>query len=441
MLKVTRLAESLKEIFGTEAEKAAVASGWQKRPPKKLDGPSFAQTLVNGWLGQPQASLGQLSQSAASVGAPVSAQGLDQRFNAESAEMMCQLLAKAVSQVLLAEPAAVELLGRFSAVEIGDSSTVVLPGPLETLWPGCGGLGQSARAAVKLYVRWDLKSGGMQGPFLTEGRRADTRSPLLELELSAGALKVEDLGFFSTEHFASLSERGIYWLSRLKLQTALYTPEGQEIELFDYLPVRRAEVLDMFVLLGAKHRLACRLIALRVPLAIAEQRRRRLRAEAVVRRKPVSARSLALCDWTVLVTNAPRELLCAEEAMVLLRARWQIERLFRLWKQYGLIDESRSQKPWRVLTELYAKLLAVLIQHWCTLTALWDVPARSLVKAAQTIRSHASLLAAAFRGVLALSDALEQIRSTLRAGCRLNSRRSSPNTYQLLLQPDLLGYF
>lgn len=439
MLKVTRVAQAMKKVLVEKSKTAAVDSGWRKRKPKKLHAPQFCQSLVFGWLGEPRSSLGQLSQSAASLGAKVSSQAMDQRFNPESAEMMRQVLAAAVEEVVLSEPVATEVLGRFSAVEIADSSTVALPAPLEGLWQGCGGKNEGTRAAVKLYVRLDLRSGRLQGPLLTEGRRADTRSPLEGLELPAAALKIEDLGFFSTEHFALLSEKGVYWLSRLKLQTALYTPEGERLELLELLPRRAGEVLDMPVLLGAEQQLEARLIAVRVPHQVSAQRRRRLKSEALVRRKPVSERSLALCDWTVMVTNVPPELLSPEEAMVLVRARWQIERLFRLWKEHGLIDESRSSKPWRVLTELYAKLLAVLIQHWCTLTALWDQPARSLFKAAQTIRAHAALLASAFRGVLSLDSALQQLCSTLRAGCKLNSRRNAPNTYQLLENPDLIG--
>jgi hypothetical protein len=441
MLKVSRLAECLEEILTVNAQEAAISSKWTKRTPRKLDGARFAQTLTLGWLGEPNASLGLLSQSAASLGTEVSAQALDQRFNPESAELMRQVLAAAVDKVLTAEPVAIELLQRFNAVEIADSSVVRLPEALAPLWQGCGGQASHARAALKLYVRLDLNSGTLRGPLLAQGRCADVRSPLQELELPAGALKIEDLGFFSTQNFAALSARGVYWLSRLQSQTALYKPDGERLELLSCLPRYEEEVLDIPVLLGARPRLAARLIAARVPQSVANDRRRRLRAGAIERRFALSEKALALCDWTMMVTNVPSEMLSPQEAVVLVRARWQIERLFRLWKEHGLIDQWRSEKPWRILTELYAKLLAVLIQHWCTLTALWDVPARSLVKAAQSVRQHAKLLASAFHGVLALSAALEQIRFTLRCGCRLNSRKKAPSTYQLLEQPELLEYF
>ena len=49
---------------------------------------------------------------------------------------------------------------------------------------------------------------------------------------------------------------------------------------------------------------------------------------------------------------------------MLLRERWQMEMLYKLWKQYGRIDEWRTANPWRVLCELYAKLIGLLLQHW-----------------------------------------------------------------------------
>ena len=98
-----------------------------------------------------------------------------------------------------------------------------------------------------------------------------------------------------------------------------------------------------------------------------------------------------------------------EDALVLARARWQIELLFKLWKQQGQIDEWRSRKPWRILCEVYAKLVALIIQHWLLLVSCWGYPDRSLVKAAQTVRSYAIMLVSALAGLIQLEVVLEQL--------------------------------
>jgi len=116
------------------------------------------------------------------------------------------------------------------------------------------------------------------------------------------------------------------------------------------------------------------------------------------------------------------------------RVRWQIELVFKLWKSAGHLAHSRSEQPWRVLYEVYAKLLGLIVQHWVMVPSLWGYPDRSAWNAAQTLRKHALHLAAAFvAGVAALRTALQVVQRTLAAGCRLNKRKKNPSTFQLLL--------
>jgi sulfur relay (sulfurtransferase) complex TusBCD TusD component (DsrE family) len=127
----------------------------------------------------------------------------------------------------------------------------------------------------------------------------------------------------------------------------------------------------------------------------------------------------------------PVERRTLQEALVLGHARWQIELLVKLWKSQGGIDESRSAHPWRILCELYAKLLAMVIQHWVLLTSCWRAADRSLVKAAQTVRSYAPALALA--GLVQVQAVLETLGRCVASGCRLNPRQQHPATAQLLL--------
>lgn len=78
-----------------------------------------------------------------------------------------------------------------------------------------------------------------------------------------------------------------------------------------------------------------------------------------------------LADWTILLTDAPAQLLNLQEALVLVRERWQMEMLYKLWKQYGQIDEWRTTNPWRVLCELYAKLIGLLLRDFLILLFAW----------------------------------------------------------------------
>jgi hypothetical protein len=253
---------------------------------------------------------------------------------------------------------------------------------------------------------------------LQEGRASD-RAAVLPGPLPAGALRLADLGYWSLEAFAALAQHKVFWLSRLQIQTAVYDATGARQDLLTLLESQPTDMVECAVTLGERQHLAARLVAVRVPQDVAETRRRRLRQAARDKGRQVSATRLALAAWTLFVTNVPAERLTLQEALVLGRMRWQIELLFKLWKSQGHVDESRSTKPWRILCEVYAKLLAMLVQHWVFLVSFWTYPDRSLTKAAQTVQKHALHLASAFPSIQRLRQALLTVKRCLAAGCRM----------------------
>jgi hypothetical protein len=435
MTTIAQLSTHLQTLFTTTANALGRSSGFVQRR-SKLTGALFAQALVFGYLANPPASLPELAQAAAAAGVSISPQGLDQRCTEDAAIFLEQLVGAAIRMLIDGDATLVPLLARFSAVVLLDATTLVLPDALGDWWPGCGGSSETnTSAALKIHVRYDLLYGSLAALVFTDGRTHESTTPVQRAPLPAGALRVSDLGFFDLEVFAQVSEQETYWLSRLHQGTALFDLAGRRRALTEVL--RGAFLVDWTVSLGVEQRLPARLLAVRVPDEVAQQRRRHLRERAAKHGRTPTAESLALADWTVLVTNAPTSLLTIQEALVLLRARWQVEVLFKLWKQHGQLDASRSHKPWRVLTEVFAKLLALLVQHWVVLTGCWDRPDRSLVKAAHTLRAHALHLLSALGSVPQLRRALSIIHRCLRAGCRLNRRKRHPNTYQLLLDPAL----
>ena len=439
MSTVPQLADVMQRVLNDYAEDAARWTGFVQRG-SKLGGAAFVQSLVFGWLGNPQSSLSGLTQTAAAAGVEISNQGLDQRFNERAALFMEEMLSAIVSEVVASDPVAIPLFERFGAIVLQDSSAIVLPNALSKDWRGLGGTSGQGQAALKIQVRYDLSTGKLLGPLLDDGRSQDKGADIQSEPLPAGALRIADLGYFSLDVLKAIENNGGFYLSRLQVQTVLFDQNGKELDLLALLRKSGPVGVDMPILLGKKHRLKSRLIAVPVPPEVAQQRRERLCREAAKRRQKVSQRALALAEWTILLTEVTADRLSVEEALVLMRARWQIELLFKLWKQQGQVDESRSKNPWRILCETYAKLIAMVIQHWLILVSIWHYPDRSLGKAAQTIRDFAKTLVSALAGAFDLVAVIEQIRRCLCRGCRMNRRKANPNTYQLLLAPHSLQY-
>ncbi len=138
MATIPQVAGVLQRVLGPVAERAARATGFVQRA-SKLTGARFVQTLVFGWLAPPQARLGQLAQTAATLGVALSPQALDGRFGVASAECLREVLEAAVRVVLAADPVAVPVLQRFPQVAVQDCTTISLPAALAAAWPGCGG--------------------------------------------------------------------------------------------------------------------------------------------------------------------------------------------------------------------------------------------------------------------------------------------------------------
>ena len=97
--------------------------------------------------------------------------------------------------------------------------------------------------------------------------------------------------------------------------------------------------------------------------------------------------------WSLYLTNVPQERLSTEEVEIIIRSRWQVEKVFFWWKDDAEIDEWRSSNPWRILCEVYAKLLALLIQHWLMISAEIHDVRRSTLQASRSIRKQAWHLA------------------------------------------------
>src|SRR5947199_5926833 len=432
--QLASLEETLSYVLEERAKVVARETGCVQRQVK-FTGATLLQTVVFGWLQHPDASLESLASTAEIRAVSVTDTAIHKRFTPPCAQFLHRMLEELSQVAVLADQdVPLALIRRFRTVVIEDSRSIALPDELAQQWRGCGGNQAHTAAAVKLHVRWDLKRGRLWGPALSHGRASDHTSPWADEALPPKSLYCSDLGYFHLGRLAQRHQAKVYSLTRLRAATALFSEQGRRLNLARVLPAKVGQMKEMHVQVGASQRLPMRLLMLRVPKEIGDKRRADLLADAQRRGQRVSEETLRLADWTLLITDAPAKRLRFEEALVLLRERWQMELLYKLWKQHGQVDEWRTSNPWRVLCELYAKLIGVLLQHWLMVRFAWQDAQRSLVKLAQVVRDTAWTIMEALGGERSLASALRLIARRMRSGSHMNKRQKHPNSAQLLEQ-------
>ncbi len=420
---IQQLSQILQDLLIQDATQIGRNSGFIQRQ-RKLNGASFAQSLIFGWQANPQASLEDLCQSAHICGVNISPQGLQERLNSPQAnDFLQQLLQRALSYVVEANGERGDLLAQFNGVYIQDSSKIELPALFETIWQG----NKTGQAALKVQTVFDYQQGRLSLS-LAEGRQHDC--PLQTTALPSGSLRLADIGYFKVKVFEELNERAVYWISRVPARVGIWTGEGV-VHLSTWLGQAETDAIDQIVELTAQ-RLKCRLIAVRVTDTVAAQRRQRVHREAKDRKNSqLKPETLALCEWTILITNLEDDRLSVKEMLCLLRLRWQIELLFKLWKDELSLDTWRSQQPYQILSEVYAKLLLALVQHWLFVLSCWDEMDRSWVKASRLLRKHAFHILSALSCLDTLCHCLQVILPSL-SRCLIHKRKARPATFQLL---------
>jgi len=144
-----------------------------------------------------------------------------------------------------------------------------------------------------------------------------------------GDLVLRDLGYFVVETFQRIALAGAFFLSRLRLDTSLFDPQTQRpLSLLKAL--RRAGHLDQAVLLG-QQKLPARLVAIKLPEALAAERRRKAKQNRDKRCRP-NATYLALLGWAIFITNVDRKVLSARTVAQVHGLRWRIETIFKAWQ-------------------------------------------------------------------------------------------------------------
>lgn len=436
---LAKVGAALQQLLGPVVEEASARTGVIQRR-REFSPMSLAMTFVLGHLWKPRASVADLANMAVQVGAKVTPQAVDQRRTPQLVRFLEHCFRESLSIVVASSRSLAPLLERFTNVTVIDSTCLTLPESEQEHFAGCGGSYSASPAAVKLQTELDLRSGGLSHIELEPGKSPDGATCRQHARRGPGSLRIADLGYFNVPVFAEMVAAQEHFLSRLQFGTGVLLPDGTPLDLLSWLECQPGPFVDQSILLGLKDRLPCRLIAWRVPPEQANRRRQKLREDMKRKHgKEPSAERLAWCDWSILVTSVPLELLTPTEAVVLYRARWQIELLFKRWKSQGLVAALTGTTDLRTMVSVWSRLLACVVQHWLLVATSWGDARISWDKAGKAIRDFASRIATSLNEPAEFLRILTDLTTTIAKTCRRNTRKKI-GTFELLNNPELLDF-
>ena len=433
---VSQVCHKMQKLLTHTADEAARQCGLVQRN-RKLTGSSLVQTLVFGWLANPEASYDQLAQTAGTLGIAVTRQAIEQRLTPEAAETLKATLEAAAVHVIATHPQALPLLRQFNGVYLQDSTWIPIPDVFHDTHKGTGDPTNRHKAALKLQLRLEVTRGEFEHFHLTEGITADSTAEKQFAPLPEGSLRLADLGYFSLETLEKLTQAKVAWITRLKVGCRLFDEAGDPLCLLKWLQAQPQNRLERHLCIGKTKQLPARLIAEKLSEQETNKRRRDIRRRAKRRNISPSTERLRLAGWNLYLTNIDEHRFTPEQIHVIAGVRWQIELMFKCFKSVGKVHVSRSQKPYRILCEVYAKLMAALLRHWGMLVAGWRCTQHSLMKTATLIGTYARALTASFhRSKKALFETFDDIKRAFQNGCYIEGSPTKLTTFKRLQEAE-----
>jgi len=438
-LDTTGISEKMVHFFSDKRVEETARQTQFVRRKSAITGLNFLKAVVLGFLEKPGSSLNELAQSFLDLGIEVSAQGIDERINAFSVAFLRKLFSQALELFKNKCPLPLSVLQQFSAINIVDSSTKSLPENMAAEYPGCGRTG--AQAALKIQLVFDFLQGNLKQVEIETGLDSDQGYREYLKVVEGGSLTLVDLGYFCLDAFRAMAQKSAYFLSRYFYPTGLLDEFGKRIDLARLLRKQTGTHNEVQVKLGCRsqHQLPCRLIILRNPKEVTEKRRRRAKEHAKKRGTTLSQTYLFMLGWTLFITNAPDPMIGLKHVYDFYRMRWQIELIFKLWKSYCGLNSILAWRRERILTELYAKLIGIVIVHFLLAPLripdeVWSEREVSQVRFQQILARFARSFKQGLANLMALTKTLDEFVLHVQRFALKQKRRQQPNVFFQLAQ-------
>ncbi|KHA30467.1 IS4-like element IS231R family transposase, partial [Bacillus anthracis] len=313
------------------------------------------------------------------TGTLMSPEGLNKRFNKKAVCLLKHIFSALLkNKIYKTSVIPSSSIAYFQRIRILDATIFQMPKHLANVYPGSGGCAQTA--GIKIQLEYDLHSGQFLNFQVEPGKNNDkTFGTECLATLRPGDLCIRDLGYYSLDDLDQMDQRGVYYISRLKLNNMVYIknefPEyfrnGTVKKQSQYIkvdlehimntlePGQVYEITDAYI--GKDKKLFTRVIIYRLT---EKQLRERKKKQVYTESKKgitYSEKSKRLAGMNIYVTNTPLEWVPMEQIHDFYSLRWQIEIIFKTWKSLFQIHNWHNIKRERLECHIYGKLIAIFL--------------------------------------------------------------------------------
>ena len=196
-------------------------------------------------------------------------------------------------------------------------------------------IGSMALGGAMCHVSlWGVTLGQHMQPYRIQqlGRHRLMRLPWAH----KGVLCIFALGYVTIQALARLAAAGAYFFTRRNHQTTICAPSAggiQHIALVQMLDAVEGHCVETDICIGAKALVPSRLVAVRMPEALVNERRSIAKKHAKKKGDAPSKAHRALLAWHLFLRNVPHMMWQTETVGKTSPIRWHIARIFTSWKR------------------------------------------------------------------------------------------------------------
>jgi len=298
----------------------------------------------------------------------VTPQALCKRLNRADC-MLETFITKCIALVISdGVPEAKQHNNKFKRILTEDSSFVKMTKLCAEEFPAHGNK-YGSTAGLKLNMNFDLITGETVELSTHYGTQQDRDIAWGVLDLAKkGDLILRDMGYFNVAIFKEIQAIGADWLSRIPSSVNVFSQS--EVKLEELLKNSKSAIIDRKMEM-TRSGFNFRVIAIRKHKADGDKAVRDLKEKFKKLGKTPTQKALTRARWYLLATSVSKDRMTAKELSRLYAQRWQIEIVFKAWKQASHLVESLSQRSnYQHLLGIFLSevfMLAVTMHHYVKL--------------------------------------------------------------------------